>query len=141
MNVLNNASIRCIHCLGVGGVGVSALAELLLDKGYQVSGSDVQRSSRIARLELKGLSFREGHFAENIEGVDCVIYSSAIKSHNPIYRYAEEHHIPLVRRGELLAEILQSYDSIVVAGTPRLRNTLAALLVGAKIARLRWFFL
>lgn len=116
MTVLTD-SVKRIHCIGVGGIGVSGLAELLNQKGYEVSGSDCNETAITRRLAKLGLHIQEGHRAEHIQSADLVVYSSAISTENPEYQAALSAGVPLVTRGQLLAELMQGYFGIAVAGT------------------------
>jgi len=116
MNFLN-ASIRRIHCIGIGGIGVSGLAELLQKKGYQVSGSDTKQSVITSRLQKLGLHIEIGHEAEAVKSADLVVYSSAVSEADPEIVMAKSLGIPIVGRGQLLANLMQSHFGIAVAGT------------------------
>lgn len=107
-----------IHFVGIGGIGMSGIAELLLNLGYTVSGSDQQSSDITLRLERLGASVYQGHHADNIIGADVVVASSAISDVNPEVRRAVEEQIPVVQRAEMLAELmrLKKYG-IAVAGS------------------------
>ncbi len=117
MALLNNPAIKRIHCLGIGGIGVSGIAEFLMRKGYVISGSDVREGSNIKRLKKLGIHYCHGHCEDNIRDADAVIYSSAIAKQNPELIAAESAGIPVIRRGQLLAELMQSEVSIAVSGT------------------------
>ncbi len=107
-----------IHFVGIGGIGMSALALLLKQQGKTVSGSDQQDSSLLDTLRASGINICIGHAAENAENADLVVYSSAVKVDNPERHYAEVHGIPEIRRAELLGQIALAYDhTIAVAGT------------------------
>jgi len=117
MSVLDSPLIKNIHCVGIGGIGISGLAELLQKKGYSVSGSDVNDSAIVSRLKRLGIHFEKGHKAENVKTTDLVVYSSAIADDNPELLAAKAAGILLISRGQLLAELMQSYFGIAVAGT------------------------
>src|SRR3990167_8676109 len=107
-----------IHCIGIGGIGVSALAELLFASGHCVSGSDISDSANTKRLQQLGIDVAIGHRAENIVGADHIIYSSAIKGSNPEYLAAEQQKISLLSRGAALADFVNlHYKGIAIAGT------------------------
>jgi UDP-N-acetylmuramate--alanine ligase len=106
-----------IHFIGIGGIGMSALANILLSLGYEVSGSDSSESSITKDLEARGASIFLGHLASNVIDQTAVIYSSAIKSNNPEMIAAKEKKIPVYRRAELLADLMMLKYSIAVAGT------------------------
>ncbi len=112
------SSIRKIHFIGIGGIGMSGIAEILLDQGFKVSGSDKQLSEITDRLEKLGAKIYEGHAPEHIEpDVDVVVYSSAIKMDNPEIQEALRRKIPLIRRAEMLAELMRLKYGIGIAGT------------------------
>ncbi|MES2528432.1 MAG: UDP-N-acetylmuramate--L-alanine ligase [Bdellovibrionota bacterium] len=106
-----------LHFIGIGGIGMSGIAEVLLDLGYKVSGSDLNTSSVTDNLQKKGAIIHKGHTASNVEGVDIVVYSSAIDSKNPECIRANELHIPMIRRAEMLAELMRLKFGIAVAGS------------------------
>lgn len=109
--------IRRIHFIGIGGAGMSGIAEVLLNQGYDISGSDVKASKTTARLAGMGVKVFIGHDASNIEGVDVVVNSSAINHENPEVAAAKKARIPVVRRAEMLAELMRYRHGIAVAGT------------------------
>ncbi len=120
-------SSQRIYCLGIGGVGVGALAEYLHHQGCVVTGSDTQPSAMTMRLQHLGIPIFNEHQIEHLQDVDMVVYSSAIHPKHPVLQAAQAQKIPLVQRGKLLANILQNYESIVVAGTHG-KTTTASLL-------------
>ena len=109
--------IKHVHCIGIGGIGVSALAELLLAQGCKVSGSDIKTNQNTERLKRLGAKIYIGHQAQNVADVEGVIYSSAITSLNPEYKEAEKRKIHLMSRGEALASFVNHYQPITIAGT------------------------
>lgn len=109
--------IERIHFVGIGGIGMSGIAELLLSQGYQVTGSDLQLSEVTARLEDLGVTIHKGHRAENVDGVHAVVYSSAVNLDNPEVVRGIELKIPVIRRAEMLGELMRMHFSIGVAGT------------------------
>lgn len=109
--------IRRIHMIGVGGTGMSGIAEVLVNLGYEVTGSDLRASSVTERLNSKGIVIHFGHAAENIGAADVVVSSSAVKDDNPEVRAAREARIPVVPRAEMLAELMRYRHGIAVAGT------------------------
>lgn len=115
--VPNVLSARKVFCIGIGGIGVSGLAELLHEKGVVVAGSDPSNNAMTKRLRSLGVEVFNHHDAKNIAGADLVVYSSAIKSDNPERQAAVAANVPLMTRGELLGEVMRAYESIVVAGT------------------------
>src|SRR5262245_35399012 len=90
------------HLVGIGGAGMSAIAEVLVGMGHEVSGSDLQPSAHLDRLATLGVEIHVGHRAENVGDVDAVAVSSAIRADNPEYRIAEERAIPVLRRAQIL---------------------------------------
>ena len=106
-----------LHFIGIGGIGMSGIAEVLLDLGYKVSGSDLNTSSVTDNLEKKGALIYKGHAASHVEGVDIVVYSSAIDPKNPECQRASELHIPMIRRAEMLAELMRLKFGIAIAGS------------------------
>jgi len=108
---------RHIHFVGIGGIGMSGIAEILLNLGYTISGSDVKESSVTARLASLGARVIEGHSAENIKGADAVVISSAIREDNPELQAARKAQISVIRRGELLAELMRLKYGIAIAGS------------------------
>ncbi|MES0873862.1 UDP-N-acetylmuramate--L-alanine ligase [Sinimarinibacterium thermocellulolyticum] len=109
--------VRRIHMLGIGGSGMAGIAEVLLNLGYEVSGSDLKDSAVTRRLAALGARISLGHDAAHAVGADAIVVSSAVKSDNPEYRYAREHRIPIVRRAEMLAELMRFRYGIAIAGT------------------------
>lgn len=107
---------RRIHFVGIGGIGMSGIAELLLNLGYGVSGSDLAESETIRRLEALGARVYRGHSAQNVGDADVVVYSSAVRPDNPEIVGARERGIPVIRRAEMLAELMRLKYGIAVAG-------------------------
>jgi UDP-N-acetylmuramate--alanine ligase len=105
-----------IHFVGIGGIGMSGIAELLLNLGYTVSGSDITASDITQRLEKLGGRIYKGHSPESIAGADVVVTSSAVKPENPEVLAAEQASIPVIPRAEMLAELMRLKYSIAVAG-------------------------
>ena len=107
-----------IHFVGIGGIGMSGIAELLLNLGYQVSGSDMNASDITHRLEQLGARINQGHSGQWIDGADVVVTSSAIRKDNPEVVTAMDTHIPVIPRAEMLAELmrLKKYG-IAIAGS------------------------
>jgi UDP-N-acetylmuramate--alanine ligase len=110
------AKIQRIHFVGIGGIGMSGIAEVLLNLGYKVSGSDLKSSTVTQRLASLGATVFEGHRAENIVGADVVVASSAIASGNPEISNAHALHIPVIQRAEMLAELMRLKYGIAIAG-------------------------
>lgn len=110
-------AIDGIHFIGIGGSGMSGLAEVLLNLGYKVSGSDIKRSPTIERLEKLGAKIYPTHEAQNIAGVQVVVVSSAIHTQNPEIKAAQSARIPIIHRSEMLAELMRLKYGVIVAGT------------------------
>lgn len=109
---------RHIHMVGIGGIGMSGMAEILLQKGYTVSGSDAKMGETIERLQNLGAHISIGHDEQNIEGADVVVYTSAVKAEENIEtRTALEKGIPVIKRAEMLAELMRMKYGVGVAGT------------------------
>ncbi|MEM7490912.1 MAG: UDP-N-acetylmuramate--L-alanine ligase [Pseudomonadota bacterium] len=106
-----------IHFVGIGGIGMSGIAEVLLSHGYAVQGSDLKASKITERLVAKGARVFEGQAAENLEGAEVVVISSAIKAGNPELDAARAQGLPVVRRAEMLAELMRLKSNVAVAGT------------------------
>lgn len=109
--------IKRIHFIGIGGVGMCGIAEVLLNQGYQISGSDLRQSAVTQHLINMGAKVFLGHLKENVENVDVVVVSTAIDESNPEIQQAIEKRIPIVRRAEMLAELMRFRHGIAVAGT------------------------
>ncbi|MCC5871799.1 MAG: UDP-N-acetylmuramate--L-alanine ligase [Gammaproteobacteria bacterium] len=109
--------IRRIHFVGIGGSGMCGIAEVLLNQGYRVTGSDLQRSDATVRLERLGAGVTIGQRADNVEGADVVVVSSAIHADNPELVAAHAGRVPVVRRAEMLGELMRYRHGIAVAGT------------------------
>jgi UDP-N-acetylmuramate--alanine ligase len=110
------AKIQRIHFVGIGGIGMSGLAEVLLNLGYKISGSDLRVSAVTDRLKSLGAIIFEGHDAENVSGAEVVVTSSAIQNGNPEVEEAGRLHIPVIQRAEMLAELMRLKYGIAVAG-------------------------
>ena len=106
-----------VHFIGIGGSGMSGIAEILLNLGYKVSGSDARRSEVTERLEQLGAKVFTGHDAAHVEGVHVVVYSSAVSLDNVEVRAAHQRQIPIIARAEMLAELMRLKYGIAVAGT------------------------
>jgi len=109
--------IKHLHFVGIGGSGMSGIAEVLLNLGYQVSGSDLGENAATARLTAQGAQVIKGHDATNIAGADAVVVSTAVKADNPEVVAAREARIPVVPRAQMLAELMRLKQGIAVAGT------------------------
>lgn len=128
--MLDGKMIKHIHFLGIGGIGVSALAEILLKKGYRISGSDISPNKNTERLYRLGADIIFNHNGKIVTKADCAVYSSAIALANPEFIAAQQVKIPLLKRGQMLAKIMTSYQSIAVTGTHG-KTTTSALLANA----------
>lgn len=106
-----------IHFVGIGGIGMSGIAEVLLSLGYPVSGSDLSSSATTESLKLKGAEIHLGHKKENLVDVGLVVYSSAIDDSNPEIQRAKSERIPIIRRAEMLAELMRLKFGIAIAGS------------------------
>ena len=118
-----------IHFTGIGGAGMSAIAKVLLERGREVSGSDLKRSRAFTTLEAIGARVEIGHRAELVDGAEAVVVSSAVPQSNPELARARELGIPLISRGEALASLLEGSRSIIVAGTHG-KTTTTSMIVG-----------
>jgi UDP-N-acetylmuramate--alanine ligase len=110
------AKIQQVHFVGIGGIGMSGIAEVLLNLGYKVSGSDLKGSVVTQRLKGLGATVFEGHLAENISGAEVVVTSSAISQENPEVVEAHKLHVPVIQRAEMLAELMRLKYGIAIAG-------------------------
>ncbi|NNL17708.1 MAG: UDP-N-acetylmuramate--L-alanine ligase, partial [Boseongicola sp.] len=122
-----------IHFVGIGGIGMSGIAEVLIEAGYIVQGSDLKATKITNRLQRLGAKIFEGQRAENLEGAEVIVISSAIKRGNPELDEARRLGLPVVRRAEMLAELMRLRSNIAVAGTHGKTTTttmVAALLDG-----------
>jgi UDP-N-acetylmuramate--alanine ligase len=106
-----------VHFVGIGGIGMSAIAEIMLRIGYQVQGSDARAGANTERLERLGAKVFIGHKAAHIEGASALVFTSAVKPDNPELAAARARRIPLVRRAEMLAELMRQQHSVAVGGT------------------------
>ena len=125
-----------IHFVGIGGIGMSGIAEVLLNLGYEVQGSDMKQSPITERLAQRGARIFVGQDAENLKGADVVVISSAIKPGNPELDAARDQGLPVVRRAEMLAELMRLKSNVAVAGTHGKTTTtsmVAALLDGGNL--------
>ncbi len=110
------AKIQRIHFVGIGGIGMSGIAEVLLNLGYKISGSDLKSSPVTQRLAGLGATIFEGHSSENVTGAEVVVVSSAIPQDNPEVTEARNLHIPVIRRAEMLAELMRLKYGVAIAG-------------------------
>ena len=124
--------VKRVHFIGIGGSGMAGIAEVLLNLGYAVSGSDLKAGAATARLARLGARVKLGHGAANVKGADVVVVSSAVREDNPEVRAAREQRIPVVRRAEMLAELMRFRYGIAIAGTHG--KTTTTSLVAAALA-------
>ena len=107
-----------IHFVGIGGIGMSGIAELLLNLKFHITGSDINQSQNVKRLESRGINISINHSADNVKNADVVVYSSAVKQNNSELIAANKRNIPVIRRAEMLAELISlKQTSIAVGGT------------------------
>ncbi|QYJ89629.1 UDP-N-acetylmuramate--L-alanine ligase [Shewanella halotolerans] len=109
--------VKRIHFVGIGGAGMGGIAEVLVNEGYRLSGSDIAENAVTARLKRLGAAIFIGHSADQVEGADVVVVSTAIDASNPEILAAQERRIPIVRRAEMLAELMRYRHGVAVAGT------------------------
>lgn len=109
--------IGTIHFVGIGGIGMSGIAEVMHNLGYKVQGSDIAEGPSVERLRARGITVHVGHRAENVEGVAVVVTSTAVRRSNPEVAAALEARVPVVRRAEMLAELMRLKSTVAVAGT------------------------
>jgi UDP-N-acetylmuramate--alanine ligase len=109
--------IHCVHFVGIGGSGMSGIAEVMLSLGYDVQGSDLKPNRQTKRLEKQGATVFIGHASDNIRDADAVVVSSAVDASNPEVAAAKEQLMPVVSRAEMLAELMRFRYSVAVAGT------------------------
>ena len=106
-----------IHFIGIGGIGMSGIAEIMHDLGYNVQGSDIKCNENTKRLKQKGVNVFIGHKSQNIKFAKAVVYSSAIKKNNIEIKGSKKNKIPLFTRADMLAELMKTKKSIAVAGS------------------------
>ena len=117
-NINNIKKYKKVHMIGIGGVSMSGIAEILLNWGFKVSGSDRVDSDLLHTLEKAGAEIHVGHNAKNVEGADCVVFTAAVHSDNPEYVHAKELGIPLIERSDFLGELTRCYkNTIAISGT------------------------
>jgi UDP-N-acetylmuramate--alanine ligase len=114
---LMQRKVKCIHFVGIGGIGMSGIAEVLINLGYNISGSDTAQSETTARLQKLGASVALGHAAKNIGNADVVVTSTAVKVDNPEVVEAHRRNVPVIPRAEMLAELLKMKFSVAVSGS------------------------
>jgi UDP-N-acetylmuramate--alanine ligase len=106
-----------LHFIGIGGIGMSGIAEVLLDLGYKVSGSDLNSTPVIENLKIKGAEIFIGHKASHVDGATLIVYSSAIDPKNPEFAEAMKNQVPMIKRAEMLAELMRLKFGIAIAGS------------------------
>ena len=109
--------VRHVHFVGIGGIGMSGLAEILRTLEFDVSGSDLKGNDITRRLEMLGVRIDTGHRASNVQGADVVVYSSAISAENPEIKEARALGIPVIARAEMLAELMRVKYGVAIAGS------------------------
>jgi UDP-N-acetylmuramate--alanine ligase len=109
--------VNHIHFVGIGGIGMSGIAEVLHTMGFTVSGSDLLEGANVKRLQAMGITVFTGHRYENAEGADVVVYSSAVKETNPELVCARDNFVPVIKRGEMLAELMRLKYSVAISGS------------------------
>ena len=129
--MINKKDIKktTVHFIGIGGIGMSGIAELMIDLGYIIQGSDINLNPNIERLIKRGIKFFKGHNKKNIDKVSVVVFSSAIKKNNPELIECKKHSIPVISRADMLAELMRFKKSIAIAGSHG--KTTTTSLVGA----------
>ncbi len=134
--MVNLSACKQIHCIGIGGIGLSGIAEILLTRGHKVTGSDMREGDITDRLMAKGADIFLGHRAKNVEGADLVIYSAAVGRDNPELARARELGIPTATRAEILGILMSQYESsIAVSGTHGKTTTTAMVSLILKNAK------
>jgi UDP-N-acetylmuramate--alanine ligase len=113
---------QTVHFVGIGGIGMSGIAEVLVNLGYRVQGSDIAENANVQRLRQKGVTVAIGHDAANLGEATVVVVSSAIKRDNPELKAARERLLAVVRRAEMLAELMRLKEAVAVAGTTARRR-------------------
>ncbi|HEY7751873.1 MAG TPA: UDP-N-acetylmuramate--L-alanine ligase, partial [Ignavibacteriaceae bacterium] len=110
-------NIKKVHFVGIGGIGMSGIAEILLNQGFEITGSDLSSSEVTNRLKQLGVKIYEGHSPKNLNDADVLVYSSAVQVDNPEVKAAVEKKIPIIKRAEMLAETMRMKYGIGIAGT------------------------
>ncbi len=119
--------INKIHFVGIGGIGMSGIAEVLHNMNFTVTGSDISENSNVKRLRSLGMKIFIGHNAENVKDADVVVYTSAVSDDNPELVFAKDNYIPTIMRGEMLAELMRMKKSIAIAGSHGKTSTTSML--------------
>ena len=115
------------HVVGIGGIGMSAIAEVMHTRGYQVQGSDLKDSANLERLRSRGIACLIGHDPSNVDGAGHIVISSAVKPGNPEFEAAKERAIPIIRRAEMLAELMRPCATVSITGTHGKTTTTALI--------------
>ena len=135
--MINLKNIKNIHCIGIGGVGLSAIAHILMSQGFTVSGSDMNSSEIVDRLKAAGAVVYSTHEESNVENIDLIVYSAAISNENPEIKRANELNIPMVSRAEMLGYLMDQYkNSVAISGTHGKTTTTSMLSLILKNANL-----
>ena len=133
----NLDNIKNIHCIGIGGVGLSAIAHILISQGYKVSGSDMNSSEIVDRLKAAGAVVYSTHKESNVENIDLIVYSAAISNEIPEIKRAKELNIPMVSRAEMLGYLMKQHkNSVAISGTHGKTTTTSMLSLILKNANL-----
>jgi len=114
--------LKRVHFVGIGGVGMSGIALVLRNMGFEVTGSDVKESETTRKLAAAGIRVAIGHEAANCADAQVVVYSSAVRSENPELECARSREIPVIRRAEMLAELMRMKFSVAISGSPDERH-------------------
>ena len=120
--MLDFTNFKHIHCIGIGGIGLSAIAEIFLSRGYIVSGSDMKQSETTDHLIKHGAKIYFEHKAENIQGADLICYSAAVSKENPELKAAIENGIPTATRAEALGALMSGYETALPFPGPTVRR-------------------
>ena len=115
--MIDKKVIKNVHFVGIGGIGMSGIAELMHEIGYTVLGSDKIESENVKRLKKIGIHVNIGHYKKNLRKVNAVVFSSAISQKNPEIQEAKKQHIPIVSRADMLSELMKNKKCIAVAGS------------------------
>ena len=118
-----------VHIIGIGGIGMSAIAEVMHTRGYTVQGSDLKDSANLDRLRARNIRCLIGHDPANIDGASTLVISTAVKAGNPEFEAAKERGIPIIRRAEMLAELMRPCATVSITGTHG-KTTTTSLIAG-----------